>query len=68
MPLSEQALRSYIAAAASVELSDASIARVSTSLQIAGNGLQALAAESLFDSEPEHLHSVLEALADVDPG
>jgi aspartyl-tRNA(Asn)/glutamyl-tRNA(Gln) amidotransferase subunit A len=63
MPIPEQALRRYISESASVEVSDASIARLTAACDVAQDGLQALVDHSLFDTEPEQLHTVLESLA-----
>ena len=34
---------------------------------VAADAVQTLAAQSLFDTEPEQLHTVLESLAEEDP-
>ena len=67
MPLPEQVLRRYVSATASVALSDASITRLTNTCAVAADAIQALAAQSLFDTEPEQLHTVLESLAEEDP-
>ena len=66
MPMPEQALRRYVSESAGVEVSDASIARLTRACDVAKDGLQALVEHSLFDTEPEQLHTVLDALADAD--
>ena len=66
MPLPEEELRRFIAESAGVDVSDASIARLTNVCSAACDALQAHAAQSLFDSEPEQLHSILESLADED--
>ena len=64
MPMPEQALRRYISESASVDVSDASIARLTAACDVAKDGLLSLVDQSLFDTEPEQLHTVLESLAD----
>ena len=67
MPLPEEVLRRYVSATASVALSDASVTRLTHTSAVAADAVQTLAAQSLFDTEPEQLHTVLESLADEDP-
>jgi hypothetical protein len=67
MPLPEEVLRCYVSATASVALSDASVTRLTHTCAVAADAVQALAAQSLFDTEPEQLHTVLESLAEDDP-
>jgi len=66
MPLPEEVLRRYISDSTGVDVSDASVARLTAACDIAKDGLQALANQSLFDTEPEQLHTVLDSLADSD--
>ena len=66
MPLPEDLLQRYITETARIDVSDASATRAVKSSAFVTNALQALASQSLFDTEPEHLHSVLEALAEDD--
>jgi len=66
MSLPEDVLRRYVSETASVDVSDASIARLTKICGVASDALQAAAAQSLFDSEPEQLHTTLESLAEDD--
>ena len=66
MSLPEDVIRRYVAETASVDLSDASSARLATNCARAIDALQALSEQSLFDTEPEQLHTVLESLAEDD--
>jgi len=67
MPLPEEELRRYVSATASVALSDASVARLTHTCAVAADAVQTLAAQSLFDTEPEQLHTMLESLAEEAP-
>ncbi len=64
----EDELQRHIALSSGVTLTDASASRVLAARETAANALQALTAQSLFDTEPEKLHTVLESLADGDGG
>ena len=66
MSLPEDVIRRYVAETASVDLSDGSSTRLETNCARAIEALQALSAQSLFDTEPEQLHTVLESLAEDD--
>ena len=67
MPLSEEVLRRYVSATANVALNDASITRLTRTCAVAAEAVQTLAVQSLFETEPEQLHTVLESLAEEDP-
>jgi hypothetical protein len=67
MPLPKEVLRCYVSATASIALSDASVTRLTHTCAVAADAVQALAAQSLFDTEPEQLHTVLESLAEEAP-
>ena len=67
MPLPEEVLRRYVSATANVALSDGSVTRLTHTCAVAADAVQTLAARSLFDTEPEQLHTVLESLAEEDP-
>ena len=60
----EDELRRYIEQSTGVTLTDASVSRVLVARETADSALRALASQSLFDTEPEKLHSALESLAD----
>ena len=62
----ENELRRHIELSTGVALTDASVSRVLAAREAASEALHALTAQSLFDTEPEKLHSVLESLANGD--
>ena len=62
----EDELRRHIELSTGVTLTDASVSRVLAAREAASEALHALTSQSLFDTEPEKLHSVLESLADGD--
>ena len=66
MPLPEEVMRRYVLETAGVEVSDDSIARLTEVSAVVVRALQTSCSQSLFDTEPEQLHSVLESLADDD--
>jgi hypothetical protein len=59
----EEELRRHIELSTGVTLTDASVSRVLAACETASRALQTLTSQSLFDTEPEKLHSVLESLA-----
>ena len=59
----EDELRRHVELSTGVTLTDASASRVLDAREAARKALQALTAQSLFDTEPEKLHTVLESLA-----
>ncbi|MFT5445998.1 MAG: hypothetical protein ACI9DC_001160 [Gammaproteobacteria bacterium] len=62
----EDELRRHVEQSTGVTLTDASASRVLVARVAASEALHALTPQSLFDTEPEKLHSVLESLADGD--
>ena len=64
MPLSTQILHTYIKETAAIELSGEAAQRLVGACATATAALRAAASDSLFDTEPEQLHTVLSELAD----
>ena len=62
----EDELRRHIELSTGVTLTNASASRVLAAQEAAGTALRALAAQPLFETEPDKLHSVLESLAGGD--
>jgi hypothetical protein len=65
MPLSTQILHNYIKETTAIELSGEAVERLVSASAIATAALSVAAADSLFDTEPEQLHSVLSELAEA---
>jgi pentose-5-phosphate-3-epimerase len=64
MPLSTEILRNYLKETASIELDGEAVERLVGACATATAALSVAASDSLFDTEPEQLHSVLNELAD----
>ena len=63
MPLTTQVLHSYVSHTAGVELADEALERLATACAAVSCAINEVASESLFDTEPEQLHTVLDELA-----
>ena len=64
MPLSKPILHGYVRETGGTELTDEAIGRLTTAAATAAAALDGVASGSLFDTEPEQLHTLLDELAD----
>ena len=61
---SKDIIRGYVREVQNVDLSDASIDRLVSACDTAVTAIETLASDSLFDTEPDNLHRVLDELAE----